>query len=329
MTKLIYVERSIREHARTIMIYSKFPTAKIIEIEHYGEVFNRNNQSFRIQKNNPALILARKKNSRVLPVPKGLEVEKSSYYFSHMLNCIYDCRYCFLQGMFRSSNYVIFVNYEDFQEDIMKKANDHNGQAFFFSGYDCDSLAMDPVTNFTESFLPIFKKLKHSKLELRTKSSQIRSLLQIEPQFNVVCSFSLNPEEIINLFEQKTPSLKTRIECIKKLSSVGWKIGLRFDPIIVTNNFKKIYEKLFFDVFSNIQIENIDSITVGTFRLSSDQYKRMTKDRPDEWLYQTINSKPNSRFGYHAALDKRVIYWTKRRLENYAEKIPIFVQQPL
>ena len=36
-----------------------------------------------------------------------------------MLNCIYDCKYCFLQGMFRSANFVIFVNYESFMNEIM------------------------------------------------------------------------------------------------------------------------------------------------------------------------------------------------------------------
>ena len=35
---------------------------------------------------------------------------KENYYFSHMLNCIYDCKYCFLQGMFNSANFVIFTN---------------------------------------------------------------------------------------------------------------------------------------------------------------------------------------------------------------------------
>ena len=35
-----------------------------------------------------------------------------------MLNCLYDCRYCFLQGMYRSANYVLYVNYEDFTKDI-------------------------------------------------------------------------------------------------------------------------------------------------------------------------------------------------------------------
>ena len=37
-----------------------------------------------------------------------------------MLNCIYDCNYCFLQGMFNSANYLVFVNYEDYFKEIEK-----------------------------------------------------------------------------------------------------------------------------------------------------------------------------------------------------------------
>ena len=37
-----------------------------------------------------------------------------------MLNCVYDCSYCFLQGMFNSANYLVFVNYEDYFKEIEK-----------------------------------------------------------------------------------------------------------------------------------------------------------------------------------------------------------------
>ena len=81
-----------------------------------------------------------------MPTPPdyGLGADRH-YYFSHMLNCLYDCRYCFLQGMYQSANYVLFVNFEDFQSDIRSIAEANpDQQHFFFSGYDCDSLA--PVT---------------------------------------------------------------------------------------------------------------------------------------------------------------------------------------
>jgi len=229
--------------------------------------------------------------------------------------------------MFRSANYVIFVNYEDFYNDIIKISEENKGKAFFFSGYDCDSLALEPITEFTTNFLPLFRKLKHSTLELRTKSTQIRSLLETEALANIICSFSLNPEEIIRQFEHKAPSLESRIRSIQKISDAGWTIGLRFDPIILTTNFKKIYSQAFEQIFSSLQIDNIESITIGTFRCSSDQIKKMLKDYPNEWLYHTVVPKSGNKVGYPTQTDRTIVSWCKEQLRLHSDSTPIYIQE--
>ena len=55
----------------------------------------------------------------------------------------------------------------------------------------------------------------------------------------------LNPEIIVKEFEQKTPTLKKRIDSIKFLQKLGWKVGLRFDPLINYSENKLIYKKFF------------------------------------------------------------------------------------
>ena len=153
----IYFEESVADHPRTREIFFRFKTARKISIQRYGEIFNNRNQNFKLQKRNPALILAKKHKSFVLPVPEGFGIGHSiNFYFSHMYNCIYDCRYCFLQGMYSSANYILFVNYEDFSKQIESiiKANGKT-QVAFFSGYDCDSLALEKVTRFASFILKL------------------------------------------------------------------------------------------------------------------------------------------------------------------------------
>ena len=157
MIHTIYFEQDIADHPRSRDIFQRFPTANQVVCDRFGEVFNRKAQNFRLQKQRPALILARKFKNFVLEAPQGYGIGgQRNFYFSHMLNCIYDCRYCFLQGMYRSANYVLFVNFEDFDQAIMEKvAAFPNKELYFFSGYDCDSLALEPVTCFGEHFLPL------------------------------------------------------------------------------------------------------------------------------------------------------------------------------
>ena len=94
MFDFIYAEESILDHPRTRALLGRFPRAQLVSCARYGEVFNRTAQNFRLQKRRPALILAHKAGRRVLPAPDGYGIgSERNYYFSHLLNCPYDCRY--------------------------------------------------------------------------------------------------------------------------------------------------------------------------------------------------------------------------------------------
>jgi len=115
MIDYIYIEEAVIDHPRSREIITRYPKATIVTCSRYSNVFNSNSQNFRLQKQQPSLILAEKNSGRVIATPEGYGIGgQENYYFSHMLNCLYDCRYCFLQGMYRSAHYVVFVNYEDF-----------------------------------------------------------------------------------------------------------------------------------------------------------------------------------------------------------------------
>ena len=287
MIEVIYIEDSIAQHPRTLAILERFPHATPIPCQNYKEVFNPAGQNFRLQKKKPALILAEKKGNRALPIPETYGIGgKHNFYFSHMLNCLYDCRYCFLQGMYPSAHYVLFVNYEDFISDIKSKTAQHPEQpVWFFSGYDCDSLALDHLSHFTSSFLPHFKANPAAHLELRTKSVNIKPLLNNAPLKNVITAFSFTPQEISTQLEHSVPSVSSRINAMKKLTQSGWQVGLRIDPIIDCTDFTQRYETLFSDIFSILPQKMIHSVSLGAFRMPGPFFKKMEKLYPNEKLF--------------------------------------------
>jgi spore photoproduct lyase len=60
--------------------------------------------------------------------------------------------------MYPSAHYLLFVNYEDFYEEIEKMAMQTPTEpSWFFSGYDCDSLALESLSGFAASALSFFK----------------------------------------------------------------------------------------------------------------------------------------------------------------------------
>ena len=132
MIDTIYLEDGAENYPKTKDILSRFPKAHVIPCKHYKEVFNPSGQSFRLQKKKPALILARQTGKLVHPIPQSYGVGGThNYYFSHLLNCLYDCRYCFLQGMYPSAHYVLFVNFENFEEEIRRTTELNNKPSWF------------------------------------------------------------------------------------------------------------------------------------------------------------------------------------------------------
>lgn len=322
----IYIEESVREHERVHRLLERYPKAERVACERYGEVFNPSRQNFRLQKRNPALILASKGGQRALPTPQeyGLGADRH-YYFSHMLNCLYDCRYCFLQGMYQSANYLLFVNYEDFQSDIRDIAGAAPEEThFFFSGYDCDSLAMENVTRFTDSFLPVFDELPNAWLELRTKSVNIRPLLDRDPTPNTVAAFSLNPEPVVRAVEARTPPLDARMDAIGKLVEHGWKIGLRFDPLIHFDGSAEIYEQFFEKVFERIPSDSIHSVTLGSFRSPKSVFKKMETLYPEEPLFMGNLRLQKGRVAYEAAVERDLFERSRERILKHIDESRFF-----
>lgn len=286
MIDTLYIEQAIATHPRVREIGLRFPSANQVMCERYGAVFNRKSQNFRLQKKNPSLILAHKFDNHVLETPEGYGIGgRNNYYFSHMLNCIYDCRYCFLQGMYRSAHYVLFVNYDEFFSAMDAKLMAHDGEdVWFFSGYDCDSLALDPLTGFAQHLLSYLETRPQAMVELRTKSTQIRALLGQAPLSNVIVAFSLTPEPAAVALEHKAPSVAKRINAMTQLAQNGWRLGLRFDPLLDDVRFEEHYQALFRDIFDRIDPACIHSITIGPFRMPGSFFSNVVRLYPDEPL---------------------------------------------
>ncbi|MEE2788920.1 MAG: DNA photolyase [Myxococcota bacterium] len=330
MSDHIYVEQSIRTHPRTQRILAKFAGAAVIDIERYGEVFNRKNQNFRLQKKKPALIVARKHAGHVLATPPGYGIGgRHNYYFSHLLNCLYDCRYCFLQGMYRSAHYVLFVNYDDFVgaiDDVL--ARHDQDPVYFFSGYDCDSLALESITGFADYILPVIRARPRAWLELRTKSIQSRPLLDVEPCERVVVAFSLTPSHMAAAVEHGAPSVERRIELMSKLAHHGWPIGLRFDPLLTGVDWRAQYDALFDAVFARVPAARIHSVSYGPLRFPKAMYRDIIKLYPESPLFAEEMTVDAGMASYPETLENEMADYCHERLQRYVPESVFFQCTP-
>ncbi len=270
----IYVEKEIKNHPITKEILSKFPKSVIIEIEHYKDKFNSYSQNFRTQKNSQQLILAKKTEPFLYEASSLIQKQDTNFlYTPMMLNCIYDCHYCFLQGMYPSANIVVFVNIEDFFDAVNKKLKEVNN-LFLSISYDTDILAFENIFGFSNKWCEFAKDKDNLKIEIRTKSINIKNL---NLNKNIILSFSLSPEIVIKKYEIKTPSLNKRILAINEIIKQGYTPSIAIDPIIKIENYQQVYKEFIEYLFSKINYKKLDSIIIGSFRMNSTQFKNIKK----------------------------------------------------
>ena len=283
----IYIEKKILNNKNTLEILSKFKDAKIIEIDNYKEVFSSNNQDFHLQKLGQKLILASNKPNMIYEGAVVCESFENDnfYYSSSIINCVYDCEYCYLQGVYSSGNIVIFVDIEKVFEEVEELYNKLK-TLYLCVSYDTDLLAIENICGFSEKWYHFIEDKKYLKIELRTKSRNIDKFLNLKPLDNFIIAFTLSPENIALKNEKYTASFKNRVKAIKELQEKGWKVRICIDPLIYSDNFEKNYSQMIEYLFNEIDKEKVIDISIGVFRISKEYLKKMrNQNQNSEILY--------------------------------------------
>ena len=282
---IVYIEKKAKDYEVTKTIIKKF-NPKIIEINHYKDIFNRSHQDYNYQKSQNRLILAVKKNFFLYKGSFFCDNRgyKNFYYSTQVLGCVYNCEYCYIGGMYPCGYPVIFVNEDDFLNEANTLKN-----SFIAISYESDLLAFEGVYPFNKKWINLAKKNSNLLIESRTKSANTK-LLPPNPPQNFLLTFSLSPLEI-NRFEKKAPNLMKRIEAIKIALNKEYNIEIAIDPIIKTDNFKEIY-KNFIAVLKKENILNLP-IQIGSFRINKDFLKKLKKTHLSEVTYYPYEIKNN------------------------------------
>ncbi len=286
----IYIEKKVEDLPLSRLIVSKFNRSNIIKIDHYKDIFNRARQDFQIQKQAMNLILANKTEPLLYPASDMVQEYENpnAYYNTPILNCLYNCEYCFLQGMYQSGNLVVFTNESDFFDSIDQKLlrlEDPTKPMIVSISYNTDLLAMENIFPMVSRWIKFARKRKNLIIEIRTKSAFFHSIKNLKPSKNIILSWTLSPEEICNEFELGAPPLEKRLNAVSNALQVGWGVRLCFDPILLIKNWESIYNQFIDRVFSQIKTENLRDITLGVFRMNKDYFNRIRKRESKSVLY--------------------------------------------
>ena len=323
----VYVEKEVwnKEWADKL-------SASPVFIDHYKDIFNRSHQDFAAQKKAPSLILAKKPGTLIY---KGAPVCQSFgneyfYYTSCMMNCIYHCDYCYLQGMYPSGHVVVFANLEDYFNELEHLLTEH--PVYLCISYDTDLLALEQTFSFVSRWLAFAAKHPALTLEIRTKSGNpaifesLAGLYHTAPdlQKQIIFAWTVSPDALCKNIEHGAASLSLRLKALLAAKEAGFSVRLCFDPMIFHSGWKRSYSTLVDLVFSTISAEDLFDVSIGVFRISTEYLKTMRKKRPDSAIVQYPYITENG-VSHYGALSEEMVQYLQNLLLPHVSAEKIFV----
>lgn len=321
----VYVEKGVAEHPRTKQILEKLNNTTVIEIDHYKDVFCRKKQSISAQSNAKALILAENTSGCIYegaPVCQSFGNE-NFHYCSCMMNCIFDCEYCYLKGMYPSGNLVVFVNLEDIFAEL--EALLAQKSIYLCVSYDADLVAIESLTGFVREWIAFTKKHENLTIEIRTKSGRCDLWSNYEACDRVIIAYTVSPQRVAAEYEHFASAPMERIQAAKCAMDSGFPVRLCFDPMIYCKDWRGEYSRLVDDVFSQIDGSKLWDVSIGSFRISQDYLKKMRKDMPCSAVVNFPYDNVNGYYQYPENIRSDMEEFMIQAVSEYVDKDRIFM----
>ena len=238
----IYYEKDIENYKLGKELMEKYKDIPKVIIDNHNnieEMRKKQNKEFIDMKRN--LIIGTRKTH------KYTENHKTSDYLVPYTSsgCTAMCMYCYLVCNYNKCAYLrLFVNREIMLEKIIKTSKKSEKDLTFEIGSNSDLILENTITGNLVWTIENFANTEKGYLTLPTKFDMVDDLLPLNHNGKIIIRVSMNPEEIINRVEFGTSRLNGRINAINKLAEAGYKIGILIAPVILIDDWKKVYTGL-------------------------------------------------------------------------------------
>ena len=237
----IYYENGIQNYYLGRYLLNKYKNVEKIQIQSHNniEVLRKSsNKEFPLLKQN--LIIGVRK------VLKYVKNNKSDYIVPYTSSgCPAMCMYCYLVCNYNKCSYLrLFVNREQMLDRLIKTSLSSQSDLVFEIGSNSDLILENTITHNLEWTIENFAKINKGYITLPTKFDMVDSLLPLKHNRRVIIRVSVNPDYIIKNVEFKTAKLLDRIAAINKLVEADYIVGIIIAPIIMIDNWKKLYLEL-------------------------------------------------------------------------------------
>lgn len=179
-------------------------------------------------------------------------------------NCAMACSYCVLQNHYDEPVIALPTN---LREKLAEVELDPDKRYRIGTGEYSDSLLWGNHGGLLEDLCGFAAGHPNTVLELKTKSARVAWFLENEAPPNVCCSWSLNPQTVIDHEEHKTASLEQRLNAARSVADQGVKVAFHLHPMMVFEGWEHAYGDLIATLIGRFRPEEVLWVSLGTVTL--------------------------------------------------------------
>lgn len=221
-------------------------------------------------------------------------------------NCAFGCSYCTIQTFY--GDQAVFDN--RLAEKLAAIPIDPARHYHYGTGQSSDSLVWGNRNGNLDTLLDWAESHPNVLLEFKTKSDNVAYFLERNrsrdskplPR-NIVLSWSLNPQIVIDHEEHFTAPLERRITAARQAADAGIKVSFHFHPMIFFEGWKEEYPALAAKVQSLFNPREILFISMGSVTFIKPVMQAIRKRGEATRIMQMqLVKAPNQKFTYPADL---------------------------
>lgn len=189
-------------------------------------------------------------------------------------SCGYDCSYCAVQSFYHEGKVVFDKN---FSKNLKKIKLDSNKIYHIGTGQSSDSLMWGNKEGILDALFDFAKANPNVILELKTKSDNVSYMLENDIPPNVISTWSLNPQVVIDNEEHKTVNLAKRIKAAKKIADKGRLVGFHFHPMVLHEGWKENYLNIASTLLDEFNPKSVAMISFGALTFTKNVVRKLRR----------------------------------------------------
>jgi len=218
-------------------------------------------------------------------------------------NCSYGCSYCSIQSYFNENEIIIDA---DFKNKLQQTHLDPDRIYHIGTGQSSDSLLWGNKEGHLDELIEFARKNPNLILEFKTKSANVEYLLSIDIPPNVITTWSINPDRIIDNEEHRTANLESRLNAASKIVAKGNLVGFHLHPIIYYEEFKDDYKEVIEKILSRFRPEDVALVSLGTVTFNKKTINEIRNKKITSKILQMPFSEIAGKYSYPIAVKEEI-----------------------